>query len=135
MGTLSNLKAALHRTNVNGQVKSTGGYEPHKDVAALVTRAGDVTRLPAVLKRLAHTFIGLTSFKSKYAIECINLITKLMWVLTEKEGTKVMIRAFINTSAKQGHNKPADMQQENNIKTVKTVVKGLGAGTTETALL
>lgn len=38
VGTLSNLKAALHRTNVNGQVKSTGGYEPHKDFAALVTR-------------------------------------------------------------------------------------------------
>lgn len=38
VGTLANLKAVLHRTNVNGTVKSTGGYEPHKDFAAVVTR-------------------------------------------------------------------------------------------------
>ncbi len=37
-GTLANLKSILHRTNVNGVVKSTNGYEPHKDFATLIAR-------------------------------------------------------------------------------------------------
>ena len=38
VGTLSNLKAVLHRTNVNGQVKANSGYEAHKDFAELSLR-------------------------------------------------------------------------------------------------
>ena len=86
-----------------------------------IIHSGDITRLPAMMKRLAPTFIGLTSYKSKYALECINFVTKVEWILSEKERTKVLLRAFINTIGRQGKNKPADMQQENNIKTVKTV--------------
>ena len=100
-----------------------------------VIRAGDVCRLPAIIKRLAPLFIGLTSFHSKYAVECVNLITKLTWVLSERDRIKVMLRAFVNTSAKAGANKSADMQQEINIRTVKTVLKGIGAGKTPKALL
>lgn len=96
--------------------------------------AGDVTRLPAILKRLCPTFIGLTSYMSKYAIECVNLVTKLQWVLCE-EKVKVLMRAFVNPSGKTLRNKPADMQQENNIKAVKSVLRGLGAGKTEAAIL
>jgi hypothetical protein len=42
---------------------------------------GDIEQIPSMLKRLAVDFIGLTTNQSKYAIECINLITKLEWVL------------------------------------------------------
>lgn len=38
IGTLANYKAVLHRTNVNGQVKSTNGFEPHKDFVHTVAR-------------------------------------------------------------------------------------------------
>lgn len=38
VGTLANYKAVLHRTNVNGQVKSTNGFEPHKDFVHTVAR-------------------------------------------------------------------------------------------------
>jgi hypothetical protein len=41
----------------------------------------------------------------------------------------------VNTSGKPGRNKPADMQQENNIKFIKTVFKGMGAGKTDAALV
>jgi hypothetical protein len=34
----------------------------------------------------------------------------------------------VNRAGKQGHNKPADLQQENNIKMVKNVFKFMGAG-------
>ena len=81
-----------------------------------IIHAGDANRVPAMLKRLAPTFIGLTSLHSKYAIECINMITKLEWLLSEQHKAKVLLRAFVNTSGKAGCNKPADMQQENNIK-------------------
>jgi hypothetical protein len=47
----------------------------------------------------------------------------------------VLLRAFVNASGKEGCNKPADMQQENTIKMIKNVFKGLGAGKTDEALL
>ena len=86
-----------------------------------------------MLKRLAPTFIGLTSFRSKYAIECVNFLTKVNWLLPEKERAKVLPRAVVNN--KKGRNIPADMQQENNIKMVKTVLKSLGAGKSEAAMV
>ena len=99
-----------------------------------IVRAADITRLPVILKRLSATFIGLTSYHSKYAIECINFIAKTQWVLSDRESAKVMLRAFVNTAGQMGKNKPADLQQENNIKTVKTVLRGLGASKTDAAL-
>lgn len=38
VGTLSNMRAEIHRTNVNGKVKDNQGYEAHKDFAVLLTR-------------------------------------------------------------------------------------------------
>ena len=96
---------------------------------------GDAERLPAMLKRLCPTFIGLSSYHSKYAIECINSVTKLEWGMTELEKVKVLLRSFVNTAGKAGKNKPADLQQENNIKMVKSVVRGLGAGKTGAAII
>jgi hypothetical protein len=93
-----------------------------------IIRIGDVNSIPAVLKRLAAIFDGLTSNHSKYAIECMNLITKLEWVLPEKEKVKVLLRSLVNPMGKSAGNKPADMQQENNIKMIKNVFRGMGAG-------
>lgn len=38
VGTLANYKAVLHRINVNGQVKSTNGFDTHKDFVHTVAR-------------------------------------------------------------------------------------------------
>eukprot|EP00914_Ancora_sagittata_P028056 GHVO01055077.1.p1 GENE.GHVO01055077.1~~GHVO01055077.1.p1 ORF type:complete len:229 (-),score=22.24 GHVO01055077.1:43-729(-) len=100
-----------------------------------IVKAGDVTRVVPMLKHLAPTFVGLTSLRSKYAIECINMVAKLNVALSEKEKTKVLLQAFVNTTGQPGRNKAADMQQENNIKTVKTIFKGMGAGKTDSALI
>ena len=40
-----------------------------------VIKDADVDRLIVITKRLIPLFVGLTSFKSKYAIELINFIT------------------------------------------------------------
>ena len=96
---------------------------------------GDIDKLTIIIKRLIPLFAGLHSFRSKYMIEMINLLTKTEYVLSPKESTCVKLRAFVNPTGSDGHNKPADLQQENNIKAVKNVVKGLGAGQTDTALV
>jgi hypothetical protein len=114
---------------------------------------GDVTRVVPMLKRLAYRFVALTSIRSKYAVECINLLAKLQLTLSEKERVQVLIQAFVNTSdtnvlinlkcritlffsqGKLEKNKPADMQQENNIRMVKSIFKGMGAGKTDAALI
>ena len=97
-------------------------------------RAGDIDRLTIMIKRLIPTFISLTSYRSKYAIECVNFITKTECILSEKDSASVRLGAFVNTTGKSGHNKAADMQQENNIKMVRTVLRGLGAGKTDKAM-
>ena len=52
-GTLSNLKLLLERTNVNGQVKSTCGYEPHKDFAILMLRYVNTIARDILTKRVS----------------------------------------------------------------------------------
>ena len=94
-------------------------------------KAGDISRLTIAMKRLLPTFVGLSSYRSKYAIECVNFLTKTEFVLSEREAVRVKLAAFVNTVGKPGQNKAADMQQENNIKMVKTVLRGLGAGKTD----
>lgn len=97
--------------------------------------AGDVTRLSAILKRLLPLFVGLHSYRSKYSIEIINVLTKTEHMLSPRQGMAVKLRAFVNTSGDPNHNKPADMQQENCIKAVKNVVRALGAGKTDKAVV
>ena len=100
-----------------------------------IVRCGDADRLNICLKRLIPTFIGLTSYRSKYFIELINFITKTDIVLSPQKGIAVKLQAFVNPSGEEGGNKAADMQQENNIKKIKQVLKGLGAGKTEKAMI
>lgn len=99
------------------------------------TRAGDVDRITASLKRLLPTFVGLTSYRSKYFIEMVNFLTKTEHILSPRESVAVKLHSFVNLSGKAGCNKPADMQQEINIKQVKQVMKGLGASKTDKAMV
>lgn len=100
-----------------------------------IIHTGDIDRLTVSLKRLLPLFVGLHSFRSKYSIEIVNFLTKTEFVASPRESVAIKLRAFVNTSGKPGMNKPADMQQENNIKQVKTVLRGLGAGKTDAALV
>ena len=100
-----------------------------------VIDAGDVDRLAPVMKRFIPLFIGLTSFRSKYAIEMVNFLTKTEWMLSNQESIEVKMRSFVNLQGKEGRNKSADMQQEINIKKVKNIIRGLGASKTDKAMV
>ena len=41
-----------------------------------LNKSGDIDRLTIVMKRLYFTFIGLTLYRCKYAIECVNFLTE-----------------------------------------------------------
>ncbi|XP_053405618.1 uncharacterized protein LOC123556242 isoform X2 [Mercenaria mercenaria] len=99
-----------------------------------VIKSGDIDTLTLLLKRFIALFVALTSYKSKYAIECINTLTKTEFVLSEYESIRVKLGLLVNSKGKPAGNKPADMQQENNIKLVKNVIRGLGAGKTDKAM-
>ena len=66
-----------------------------------IIRAGDVDRLAPMLKRFIPTFIGLSSYRSKYAIEAVNFITKTEWILDEPDSVAVKMRAFVNRPGKK----------------------------------
>ncbi|WAR09365.1 LOW QUALITY PROTEIN: hypothetical protein MAR_019323, partial [Mya arenaria] len=85
-------------------------------------KASDINMITVVMKRFIPLFIGLSSYKSKYAIECVDFLTKTECYLSEYD-------------SRPGKNKPAEMQQENNIKLVKHVIRGLGAGKTDKAMM
>lgn len=82
-----------------------------------VIAAGDIDRMSVGLKQLLPLFIGLHSFRSKYSTEII-FLTKTEFVLSPRESVAVKLRSFVNTSGCKGGNKAADMQQENNMKSV-----------------
>jgi len=98
-------------------------------------KAGDADRMTICVKRLLPTFIGISSYRSKYALECVNFLTKTEILLNQQNADRIKLQAFVNNKGEPGHNKAADMQQENNIKAVKTVIKGLGAGKSDKAML
>ena len=56
-------------------------------------------------------------------------------MLSPRESVAVKLHRFVNLSGQPGCNKPADMQQEINIKQVKQVMKGLGASKTDKAMV
>jgi hypothetical protein len=55
-------------------------------------------------------------------------------MLSERDGMRLLLGCFVNPHGIAGNNKAADMQQENNIKDVKSVIRGLGAYKTETSI-
>lgn len=65
-----------------------------------------------MIKRFIPLFVGLSLYMSKYAIECINFLTKTECMLSEFDSVRVKL---VNKKGKPGKNKAADMQQENNI--------------------
>ena len=92
-----------------------------------ITRAGDIDRLQPMCKRLIPLFLGLTSYYNHYATEMIDFLTKTEHLLSARQSISCRLQLFCNPSGKPGHNKPTDMQQENNVKGVKHCCRGMGA--------
>ena len=96
-------------------------------------KEGDIQRTNINMKRLIPFFYN-HSARSKYAVECMDYILKTELLLPEDLAVRVRLGSFVNTKGGLGNNKPADMQQENNICMLKDVIKGLGACKSEKAI-
>ena len=96
-------------------------------------KEGDPFRSNICLKQMLPFFYGYSA-RSKYFVECVDYILKTEVLLPPALAMRCRLGSFVNTLG--GHkNKPADMQQENNILVLKDVIKGLGAGKTEKAMM
>ncbi|XP_067664403.1 uncharacterized protein [Haliotis asinina] len=72
---------------------------------------------------------------SKYMSECIDYILKTEIMLSSRMAMKVRAASFVNPTGRQGHNKAADMQKENQVLVLKGLIKGLGANKTEKSIV
>ena len=72
---------------------------------------------------------------SKYLVECIDYILKTEAILPAALAVRCHLSSFINPHGTPGDNKPADMQQENNILVLKDAIKLLGAGKSDAAIM
>ena len=96
-------------------------------------KEGDPFRLNVTMKAMLPFFFCHSSL-TKYGIEIIDFITKTEAALNPKLAMRVRLGSFINSEGGPGKNKAADMQQENNIKMIKRVIKGLGTQKTEKSM-
>jgi len=58
-------------------------------------RSGNIEIITIMMKRCIPLFIGLSSYKSKYAIECVNFLTKTECVLSESESVRVKLGLLV----------------------------------------
>ncbi|XP_053388342.1 uncharacterized protein LOC128551493 [Mercenaria mercenaria] len=97
-------------------------------------REGDIIRTSNILK-IAIPFFFNHSPLSKYMVECIDFILKTEVLLPAKLSLQVRVASFVNPKGRQGKNKAADLQKENQVKEVKTLIRGLGANKTEQSVI
>ena len=97
-------------------------------------KEGDIVRCNICMKMMIPYFYGHSS-RSKYLVECIDYILKTEAILPAALAIRCRLGSFINPHGKPGGNKPADMQQENNILVLKDVIKALGAGKSDKAIV
>lgn len=97
-------------------------------------KEGDMFRCSTSLKHMLPFFYS-HSTRSKYFIEIVDFILKTEVLLPPALALRCRLGSFVNPHGGAGNNKPADMQQENNILVLKDVIRGLGANKTEKALM
>ena len=97
-------------------------------------KEGDIVRCNICIKMMIPFFYGYNTL-SKYAVECIDYILKTELLLPAAHAIRCRLGSFCNPTGMPGDNKPADMQQENNILVLKDVIKGLGANKSEKAMV
>lgn len=97
-------------------------------------REGDIFRTNVCLKLMIPLFYT-HSILSKYMAECIDYIQKTEILLTPRLSMRVRTGSFINRTGKIGHNKPADIEKENQVKLLKELIRGLGSNKTEAAMI
>ncbi|XP_033729394.1 uncharacterized protein LOC117318526 [Pecten maximus] len=95
---------------------------------------GDVIRTNVILKHMIPFFYS-HSVLSKYLVECIDYVMKTEVVLSPEFGMRVRAGSFVNCHGGVGKNKATDMQNENEVKALKELIKGLGSNKTEQSII
>ncbi|KAL4220321.1 Serine palmitoyltransferase 2 [Mactra antiquata] len=96
-------------------------------------KEGDINRLNIVLKHMIPFFYSHSEL-SKYFIECIDFILKTEHTLSPYMALKVKATSFVNPKGRPGKNKAADMQTENEVKYLKSLIRSLGSNKTENSI-
>ncbi|KAH3866241.1 hypothetical protein DPMN_029300 [Dreissena polymorpha] len=68
-------------------------------------KSGDIDMITILMKRFIPLFIGLSSYKSKYAIECVNFLTKTECLLSDFESARVKLGLLVNRKGRPGKSK------------------------------
>lgn len=99
-----------------------------------MVKEGDIKRANIDLKRMLP-FCYSWSVRSMYFKEIVDFIMKTEVLLSEQLAMRVRVGSFVNPKGGVGNNKAADMHEENTIMKTKSVIKPLGAGKTDKALV
>ncbi|KAH3708419.1 hypothetical protein DPMN_067869 [Dreissena polymorpha] len=67
-------------------------------------KSGDIDMITILMKRFIPLFIGLSSYKSKYAVECVNFLTKTECLLSDFESARVKLGLLVNRKGRPGKN-------------------------------
>ena len=97
-------------------------------------KEGDMKRTNIVLKHIVPFFYSHSKL-SKYFVECIDYILKTEHTLSPYMALKVCAATFVNMKGKQGKNKAADLQKENKVNYLKSLIRSLGANKTENSIV
>ena len=97
-------------------------------------REGDIKRTNILLKHMIPFFYSHSTL-SKYMTECIDYILKTEHVLSPQLSLRVRAGSFVNPSGRLGKNKASDLQKENQIKFLKSLICSLGSNKTEKSIV
>lgn len=97
-------------------------------------KEGDIYRTNIVLKSMIPFFYS-HSYLSKYLTECVDYILKTEIILPPDLALRVRAASFVNPFGGAGKNKAADLHKENQVKSLKDLIKGLGANKTEKSII
>lgn len=97
-------------------------------------KEGDIYRTNIVLKSMIPFFYS-HSYLSKYLTECVDYILKTEIILPPDLALRVRAASFVNPFGGAGRNQAADLHKEYEVKSLKDLIKGLGANKTEKSII
>lgn len=97
-------------------------------------KEGDIYRTNIVLKFMISFFYS-HSYLSKYLTECLDYILKTEIIFPSDLALRVRAASFVNPFGGAGKNKAADLHKENQGKSLKDLIKAIGANKTDKSIV
>ena len=95
---------------------------------------GDIDRINISLKLMIPYFYAHSRL-SKYLVECMDYIIKTEKLLPPATALQIQTSSLVNPRGGRGSNRPMDQLKENQVKTLKDLIRGLGANKTEKSVV